>query len=120
MKAEELIQKKHGTPNFVAELLTLDVEEIAELMEEYASLKCKEHEGEKGISCKEKYKETSKLIDGYSQMNSMPRALGFKRAFDIQCKLGGYSHLINASDVENVVEWLFEQGYDVVKLTSKT
>lgn len=67
-------------------------------------------------SCLEKYKETSKLINGYSQMNSMPRALGFKEAYDITCAIHKYKSLFNASDVQNVAKWFFENGYDIIKL----
>ena len=67
------------------------------------------------ISCHSKYKETSKLINGYDQMNSMERALGFKNSAEIQSKLQDYRHLINAADVVTVCEWLFENGYDIIK-----
>lgn len=69
-----------------------------------------------GVSCRLLFSETSKLINGYNQLNSMPRALGFENTNEIQNKLHKYSHLINASDVVTVCEWLFENGYDVVKL----
>ncbi len=46
----------------------------------------------------------------------MSRALGFKESYEIQKRLHYCRHLIGASDVESVVEWLFENGYDVVKL----
>jgi len=65
-------------------------------------------------TCKERYKETSKLINGYSQMNSMPRALGFKDSCELQSKLHKFNHLINAEDVETVCKWLFEQGFDII------
>ena len=69
-----------------------------------------------GVSCRLLYAETSKTISGYSQMNSMPRALGFQNTYEIQNKIHKYRHLINADDVVSVCEWLFENGYDVVKL----
>ena len=72
-----------------------------------------------GVSCRLLFSETSKLINGYSQLNSMPRALGFENTYEIQNKLHKYRHLINASDVVTVCEWLFENGYDVVKLNGK-
>ena len=67
-------------------------------------------------SCLEKYKETSKLINGYSQLNSMPRALGFKNSYDITCAIHKYKHLFHSGDVEYVAKWLFENGYDIIKL----
>jgi hypothetical protein len=67
-------------------------------------------------SCLEKYKETSKLIDGYSQLNSMPRALGFENGYEINCAIHKYRHLFNASDIQNVAKWFFENGYDIIKL----
>lgn len=70
-----------------------------------------------GVSCKKRYKKSSKLINGYSQFESVPRALGFPHCSDIQLKVP--SHLITALDVETVVLWLFEQGYDIVKLKKK-
>ena len=69
-----------------------------------------------GVSCRLLFLENSKTINGYSQMNPMERALGFKEPYDIQMKLHNYRHLINADDVVTVCEWLFENGYDVVKL----
>lgn len=69
-----------------------------------------------GVSCRLLFIENSKTINGYSQMNSMERSLGFKEPYDIQMKLHKYSHLINADDVLTVCKWLFENGYDVVKL----
>lgn len=69
-----------------------------------------------GVSCLSRYKQTSKLIKGYSQPNSMSRALGFEHPYNGQSSLGGYNHLINFSDVENVAAWLFDNGYDIVKL----
>lgn len=66
-------------------------------------------------SCKTKYIKNCKLVKGYNQLNPMPRALGFKDEFEMQCKLTGYSHLINASDVVTVCEWLFKNGYDIIK-----
>jgi len=69
-----------------------------------------------GVSCRYCYKETSKLIDGYNQLSSIPRALGFENSYEVQQKLHKYRHLINADDVETVVRWLFENGYDIVKL----
>ena len=73
-----------------------------------------------GVSCRSRFKHTSKLIKGYNQLNSMSRALGFNEPYDGQQKLHGYSHLINFSDVETVAEWLFENGFDIVKLRNKT
>ena len=72
-----------------------------------------------GVSCRSRYKQTSKLINGYSQMNSTSRALGFKEPYDGTCAIVNYRHIINFSDVETVVKWLFEEGYDVVKLREK-
>ena len=72
-----------------------------------------------GVSCLARFKHTSKLINGHNQMHSMCRALGFSEPFYGQCALRGYSHLINFSDVESVAEWLFENGYDIVKLRDK-
>ncbi len=69
-----------------------------------------------GVSCKNRYAYTSALVGGYSQLNPTPRALGFKHSTDIQQSLQGYNHLINAGHVETVVKWLFNNGYDVVKL----
>ena len=69
-----------------------------------------------GGSCRLLFIENLKTINGYSQINSMERALGFKEPYDIQMKLHKYRHLINADDVVTVCEWLFENGYDVVKL----
>ncbi len=69
-----------------------------------------------GISCLENYKETSKTINGYSQLNSMERALGYENSYELNCAIHKYRHRINASDVNTVIEWLFENGYDVVKL----
>lgn len=67
----------------------------------------------------DKFQEFSKLIDGYNQWYPVERALGFKSGYDVQTNLGsGYSHRINAGDVEAVVNWLFEQGFDIVKLPS--
>ena len=68
------------------------------------------------VSCRLLFIENSKSINGYSQLNPMPRALGFKNTYEIQNKLNKYSHLINANDIVTVCEWLFENGYDVVKL----
>lgn len=69
------------------------------------------------VSCKELFIENSKPINGYSQMNSMVRALGFDSNYDIQCSLNnGFRHLINAGDVESVAKWFFKNGYDIVKL----
>lgn len=72
-----------------------------------------------GVSCRSRYKETSKLINGYNQHSSMSRALGFPHPSDGQSELGNYRNRINFSDVETVCEWLFENGYDVVKLRKK-
>ena len=72
-----------------------------------------------GVSCKSRFKHTSKLINGYNQMHSICRALGFSEPFYGQCKLNGYNHLINFGDVETVAKWLFENGYDIVKLRDK-
>ena len=71
------------------------------------------------ISCRLLYAETSKTINGYSQMNSMPRALGFANSYELQNKLWDYKHLINADHVEYVCEWLFKNGYDIIKLNNK-
>ena len=68
------------------------------------------------VSCRSLFKENSKTIDGYSQHNPVERALGFDSAYELQCKLHKYAHLINAYDVVTVCKWLFENGYDVVKL----
>jgi hypothetical protein len=67
----------------------------------------------KRISCKKQYKETSRLINGYDQLDSIPRALGFENSFKMGQNLHGYRHLINTSDIEYVVLWLFENGYDI-------
>ncbi|MCK5612892.1 hypothetical protein KAR91_64055 [Candidatus Pacearchaeota archaeon] len=70
------------------------------------------------ISCCLRYKETSKLIDGYSQLNSMSRALGFKDKADIQSNLHGHSHIINAENIIDVSKWFFENGYDVIQINN--
>jgi hypothetical protein len=72
-----------------------------------------------GVSCRSRFKHTSKLIKGYDQPNSMSRALGFSGPYYGQQKLHGFNHLINFSDVETVARWLFENGYDIVKLRDK-
>jgi hypothetical protein len=69
----------------------------------------------KGESCLEKYKDTSKLIDGYSQFNPEIRAIGFKTSYDVNVAIRKYRHCINSGDVETVVKWLFESGYDIIK-----
>ena len=66
-------------------------------------------------SCKLAYMKYSKTKNGYDQLNPIPKALGFKDKYEIQCKLFGYSHLVNASDVVTVCEWLFKNGYDIIK-----
>ena len=72
-----------------------------------------------GVSCRSRYKETSKLIKGYDQHFPMSRALGFEHPSDGQSAIHKYRSLINFSDVETVCEWLFENGYDIVKKKKK-
>ena len=43
-----------------------------------------------GVSCRLLFIENSKTINGYSQMNSMPRALGFEDTYEIQNKIYKY------------------------------
>lgn len=72
-----------------------------------------------GVSCLKRFKETSKLIKGYNQFDSVPRAIGFKDMYSIQQSLHGYNHMINATHVKIVTEWLFNNGYDIIKLIKK-
>jgi hypothetical protein len=66
-------------------------------------------------SCLKAYK-LFKITD---PMNALPRALGFESGYHGQLELHHVRHYMNFSDVEHVVQWLFENGYDVIKLDKK-
>lgn len=38
-----------------------------------------------------------------------------KERYELQLKLSGYNHLINADDVINVCDWLLNTEYDIIK-----
>jgi hypothetical protein len=63
------------------------------------------------VSCRLAYDELRKKNDYFA----MSKALGFKEPYYGQNALHNVRHLINWSDVETVVGWLFENGYDVTK-----
>lgn len=62
--------------------------------------------------------QTNSCKSAYEKLNSITKALGFEHESDGQRALGGDSHYINWRDVEHVVDWLFRNGYDVVKLNT--
>lgn len=68
-----------------------------------------------GESVAERFTKSSALVFGYNQHDPIARALGFQRGYDIQQSLHRVSHLITASDVETVVKWLLNSGYDIIK-----
>ncbi len=69
------------------------------------------------ISCRELFKEYSNPTNGYGYVSPMARALGFDSEYEIGVSLNnGYRHLIHTGSVINTAKWLFENGYDIVKL----
>lgn len=64
------------------------------------------------VSVKSEYEKLRK-----ESFFAMSKALGFNEPCDGQRRLhsDGFSHIINFGDVENVCEWLFKNGFDVIK-----
>lgn len=65
----------------------------------------------KKISCRLLYEKLVKKPD----IAALPKSLGFESGYDVQQNMHHVRHIINARDVENVVKWLFDQGFDVVR-----
>ena len=66
----------------------------------------------KGESVKAIYKKLVKK----NEFSPIAKAFGFSEDYYAQISLQGISHLINWSDVEEVVKYLFDNGYDVIKI----
>lgn len=69
------------------------------------------------MAVKEQYEALRKA----QTFDAMFKALGFKHAYDVQLSLTvqGFNHVLNASDVQYVLQWLFKTGYDVVRQSTE-
>ena len=42
-------------------------------------------------------------------------ALGYKSSYDLGCAITNYRSLINCNNVENVVRWMLDKGFEINK-----
>lgn len=64
-----------------------------------------------GESLNDRVIETTKLINGYSQMNGVERALGYNHASEIAFD----THLVTWGDIEYSILWLMGNGFEITK-----
>lgn len=68
-----------------------------------------------GDSVKQRLKKSSRTVHGYSQFNPIERALGYMHPTEISMHPISAS-VLNSSDIRYAVEWLLENGFDIVKI----
>lgn len=68
-----------------------------------------------GISLKNRYDQLMSSNDVVNRLFAVSRALGFKEPYDGTCAIRSVKHKIHFGDVETVVKWLFDNGYDIIE-----